>query len=181
MKFEIILNEKDYLYLTMFMESKSGYFKKRKWKMPIILIVVFTFMSASSYVEDKSIFKSLGFLLIGLVLAVIYYFFLRGTFIRNIRKSVEKTYSDRFGKPMLLEFQDHQLLKSSYSGETKIFMEQIAHVFETNVYFLIAFKTGEVLIIPKAQTPLEDFKILLNKLKEQYKFPFEQELNWKFK
>jgi len=181
MKFELTLNEEDYLIQSLYAASKSELVRKRRRTTLMLLGFAFSLMALSSYLGNDLSFTWWDFLIMGLILIVCYPLYQRILYLRHYRKSVAETYKNRFGKSSQLEFRGDQLLTSDYVGDSKLNLGQLEQVYEIGLYFFLKFKSAEVLILPKDRIPMEDFKAVLNQLIDKYHLPYTQELNWKFR
>lgn len=181
MTFEIILNADDYLNQSLFLASKSKMIRNKKRRTLIILFGAFVMLALSSYLNEGPSSPWWAFLICGLIFVSLYPIYQRYLYKKHYKKIITNTYKNRFGKPVQVEFKDDELLTKDYSGESKIHLVQLEHIYEIGAYFLLKFETAEVLILPKNQIPMEDFNVILTQLIQKYNLPFSQELNWKFK
>lgn len=155
--------------------------KKRRRKTLIFLFVAFVLISLSAFHLNNVLFRCLLALAIALLVSTAYYFIQRNRFAHSLTKNVFETYKHRFGKSLHIEFTADQLLTVGADKETKINLTQLEEINETGSYFLLKFKSGERLIVPKAQVSANDFSLLVQQIVEKYAIPFTQELNWKFR
>ncbi|WP_442591489.1 YcxB family protein [Pedobacter sp. AW31-3R] len=181
MRFALTLTEEDYLTGSLFISSKSKLVKRRRRKTLIILFGAFMLFSISSLLEERPTIKWWEIIIFAFIFIFLYSFYQRWLYQRHYRKNIAETYKNRHGKPGWIEFTEDQLLSADFAGESKINLEQLEYIYEIRRYYLIKFKTAEVLIVPKAEIPEEDFRVIINRIIKKYNVPFTQELEWKFK
>ncbi|TDQ10997.1 hypothetical protein [Pedobacter metabolipauper] len=181
MKLEVTLNEEDLLNQSLFAASKSEQLKKKRRESLVFVFGCFVVISVLSTFKKDSSMPWWGFILIGLGFVGLYALYQPSLYKRHYRKTIAEIYKNRIGKVDQIEFGNNKMFHQDYIGESTVGLEHLEHVYEIGAYFFLRFKTDETVVLPKAQIPVEDFRIVLNQIINKYQLPFTQELDWKFK
>lgn len=179
MKFELTLDENDYLNQMLFSASKSKLIRKRRMTNRIIIPVIFLALSGIFFYTGNQ-FLCWAYLITAMAAAVAYPFYQKSRYRKFYLKHIKSDFEGRINKTCELEFQDDILYIKDYLGESKINLSELECIYETEAYFFFKFKTGDFLVIPKRQVQLDDFIAVTNKVIVKHQVDFQQELNWQW-
>lgn len=169
------------MQLQLFLASKSKQIiksrKKSKWRVPIIYAVLGILLAITS-----DIVFGIVFLTVGILWYFVYPGYLAKRYVKIYAKSIEENYSNRFGKPTALTFNDEFIEEIDYLGEWKLRIKEIEHIYETNDYCFLKFSSGVGMILPLARLA-EKVSIIeyLKKMAETHGIPYETNSDWKSK
>lgn len=180
MKFELSLNEQDYLNQVLFIASKSEAIKKRNRINHVITSGVFLLLSIVFYFQGKPFFTG-AYFIVGVIVAFFYPLYQRGRYKRFYLKQIRADLKGRNEIIILLDFQEDVLIMINPHETLEFNLNAIEHIYETADYFFLKFAAEEMLTIPKAKVNLDNLVDTLNKVIKQYGTAFSQELEWKWK
>jgi hypothetical protein len=180
MKFVYSLDEYDYLQYLLFDASQSDRIKKRRrrsWIVNSLTLLCLSFLFSRS--ENR--FLTWYFLIIGLLAACLFPFYLRWRYKKHFKRFVQDTYRSRFGEISTIIFQEEYIETFDITGNSKINLSEIELINETGEYLYLKMKRGGRLIIPKSKIEYNELREELVKMATRLNVKFISELNWKWR
>ncbi len=147
---EYALQEKDYLTHQLFVASRSKRTRRRKMTMwlaePVLLVFIGLLLS---YLYGRgSLLYTWIMLGAGGFWLVWYPFHFRRMYRKHFLRHIRENFAGRCGRQSRVECRDGSFFTSEATGEARISLEDLGHIFHIPGYYLFALKTGQMMIVP---------------------------------
>lgn len=176
MIFEYRLNEDDFLEYQLFTVSKSERMQKKKRNSRVLLTVGASGIAGYFYVNGN-IGMTYYFAIIALLTSLFYPKYYKWRYRKHFLNFIRTNYANRFNEVSSIEISKNQIIAKDVSGEGRVGISEVEKVSETINHFFLLLKSGDSLIIPKAQLPNE------SELKSEFRsrnICIENELEWEW-
>ncbi|MCK8521059.1 YcxB family protein [Aquimarina sp. D1M17] len=177
MKFEYILEEKDFVDFHLFSIDENKNSKKIKNIGKLVVTGILVYFSINMYTSNN-----LEFAIILGVLAILALLFFDRLYQSKLKKHFSKiarqSYAGRIGEKETMEFTSEHLITQDKTGEGKTKLSEIDKVNETKNNFFIKLTNGASFIVSK--NGLDNPNLIKSKLNE-LNIPIDENLDWEWK
>ena len=151
MEIKFTLDETDYLAYQLNVSSKSGRIKKKMINYRAGLTLGYLVVSASMFNLNE---MAMGYvsLFCGIYIALKYPSIVMKRRKKEYLTQIRELLKNNFGKENDISITDEHIEITDFGGESKIKLEQIVEIIETDDHYFIPFLSGQALIIPKKKT-----------------------------
>ncbi|MBB6128063.1 YcxB family protein [Mucilaginibacter lappiensis] len=175
----LVLNENDYLTQQLYVASTSKRSRRNRRKSWLIVSIGFVVLGLCFTGSNE--FYNYYFLGMGVLSFIFYPYYQRYKYRRHYQKNVSEMLQYRIGKPCEVNFLPDFILTKDVTGEGKMNTSEITEINEISSHYFIRTKSGETLIIPKAQIHSPSFVTDLVAIFKNPNIMINKQLDWKWK
>jgi hypothetical protein len=150
MKWNLTLEEKDYLTFQLFFSSLSKNINNTKKRDRIYFPLTLCIISSILFLQ-KQIGNAQGFFILAFLWFIFYPIYQKWYFKRHYSKHVKENHKNNFGRITDLEISEEYIKTESEGIESKVDANLISKIYEIENYFYIVIRTNNTYIIPKSQ------------------------------
>jgi hypothetical protein len=181
MKIEYTIDRIDFLNYQLFAASKSERVIKSRKRSRILVPIVYLFLGLCLFLFSE-ITIALIFISFGLIWYFMFPFYTRRRYIKHFEKYLDENFQNRYGKAIILIFEDEYITSIDYLGESKLRIKEITNINEIPDYCFIKLSSGESLIVPtKKINNLTEFDEFIKHITTNHQIDLIVDSNWKWK
>ncbi len=181
MPFTYSLDQEDFHVLQLYTASQSPLVNKKLKTGKNLIPLIWLIASIPSY-----FLGNFSWVLLCIGIASLWYLlfpgFLKWILEKDIAKSIDEHFKNRYGKPQSLSFTPETVHLISESGESQFHLTEMEEIIEISKHYFVRFHNGSSLILPKDKIQdLASLRQKIEELVEKYSIKYTVALDWKWK
>ncbi len=181
MTFEYTPAESDFLLYLYYVTTKSKRVVRKRAINKLVILGLYFVIGIFLYNSQGPVASGLFFLLC-LPMYFFYTYFEKRQYLRHFTRYVKANYGDEIGALTTIALDDDGVSITVRDTSTKMLWPEIEDIIETGSLILIEEKSQNAIVIPKQKTSnVEPLIAELKRIASSHNFPYNEELNWKWK
>jgi hypothetical protein len=182
MKFSFPYREEELTEFQLYLASKSPTVKKARNRNRLLLSIVYVAIGIMGMFRENNHLFALVFIALGILWYVLYPLWAGKFYARHFKKFVKNNYATRFGKEVVLDFTEDEVVIEEGGSEAAFAYTEFAEMAEIPSSFLIKLSTDMVIVIQKnASVSTDKVRDFLSQLSQKCSIPFTNNTDWKWK
>lgn len=180
MKIEYKTERVDFIVFQLFSASKSDRIKRTRKRTRTVVPIIYVIVGLLLFLISD-IVPGLVFFGIGVAWYLIMPYYLKSKHRRHYENHIDENYKGRFGKQVVLVFEDEFFTATDYLGESKLKIREITEINEIKDYIFMKLSSGDSLIIPITRISNQsELNSIISKITSDLNINHNVDLNWKW-
>lgn len=181
MDHKFTLDENDFLTYQLYTASISGYTNKRR-RITWISLTGVTFALGALLYDREDPIIGYYFAVIGVLVFAFYPLYSRRRYRNFFRNHIQRHYSERFGKEVILRLEEDQIYSFDDGSETIVKLTELRAIVELPEHYLLGLEGGNSFILSKNK--VENPKALkeeVEALSRKTRISIRRDTDWKWR